>query len=94
MITVQFNEDEMTLKDNEEIVFQDVLEREGNQYFLQFNRGEKCIRISEAKFNGWYVIPEPYDDKVDFKFENGIYYFDYDLFNFGMNCVLSKRRAE
>lgn len=34
MITVQFNEDEMILKDNEEIVFQDVLEREGNQYFL------------------------------------------------------------
>ena len=64
MITVQFNENEMILKDNEEIVFQDVLEREGNQYFLQFNRGEKCIRISEAKFNGWYVIPEPYDDKV------------------------------
>ena len=74
MIIVQFNENEMILKDNEKIIFQDILEREGNQYFLQFNRGEKCIRISEAKFNGWYV--------------------DYDLFNFGMNCVLSKRRAE
>ena len=35
-----------------------------------------------------------YDDKVDFKFENGIYYFDYDLFNFGMNCVLTKKRTE
>lgn len=93
MVSIQFIENEMTIKVDGEIGFQEVLERKGDNYFLQFNEGDECVRISEAKFAGWYIIPDPCDSKVDFKFENGIYYFDYKVFNFGMNCKVTRNDA-
>ena len=93
MVSIQFIENEMTIMVDGEIGFQEVLERNGDNYFLQFNEGDECVRISEAKGAGWYVIPDPCDSRVDFKFENGIYYFDYEVFNFGMNCKVTRNNA-